>query len=210
MSWLIGGAAVVAALLLGSAAFYFSRSRPVATVLLGLGLVVLAAGDLGPRALASRDVRSDCLVARVSPASSSPLVWQAVTGGVVMEAHVAPEDVAAMVEDRLVGTPFDGADVRLVEGAVRVDGEVASALGSAQISADVEPEVAGDELTWQLGAVMIGGRLVPERLLGDGGNLADLAEGQEDGRCGAGERGHAGSVRSAVLDPDGLTLRLTL
>lgn len=206
MTPIVLGVALAALALLVAGALVVRRRRMLGLVLVGLGVLGLVAGDLVPRELATREVATDCLTASVAPAVS-PLAWQAVTGGVLLDAHVAPRQVETMVSDRLAGTPFAGADVRLVPDAVEVDGRVDSPFGALDVTADLRPTVSDDRLTWDLGTLRVGGRPVPAALLDrfGGGALA----GARGSGCGTGGLGR-GAVRSASVDSSGLVLRVAI
>lgn len=210
MTVIVLGAALCSIAALVAGGHLVRRRRVVLGPLLVVaGVVGLVVGDVVPRQVATRELVTDCLTASVEPVSS-PLAWQAATGGVLVDARVAPEVVSTMVADRLSGTPFADADVRLAADAVEVDGQVDSRLGRLDVTVEVRPEVADDRLTWSFGSILVGGQEVPpalaSRILQSRGQGADGVGGSG---CGSGGLG-GGSVRAAEVDPSGLSVRIAL
>lgn len=208
MTALVLAIAATAVALACAGVFVVPRRPVLAAVLIAVGTATLVAGDLVPRHLATREVDNDCLTATIAP-PPSPLVWQAVSGGVVLEARVASDTVVTMVGNRLADTPLAGGAVELVEQAVEVEGDVESPFGLLPVTAELRPSVEEGRLAWELQTLRVGDRELPaalrERLLG--GRAAQVPTND----CGgdAGPMG-TGTVRSASVDPSGLVLRVSV
>jgi hypothetical protein len=208
MTALVLAAAVCSVVLCVTGVVLARRRLVLGVLLLVTGAIGLVAGDLVPRELATRELVTDCLTASIKPVAS-PLAWQAATGGVLVDARLDADVVTAMIADRLSQSPFDGADVRLGSDAVEVKGRIDSRLGPLDVTAELRPRVADQQLTWSFGSVLVGGRELPaplvKRLLGAKG----LNTAPQRQACGSGGLDR-GTVRSATVGPSGLTLRVSL
>lgn len=183
----------------------------VALALAGISVTLLAAEESVPRLLADRDLRGGCLP---GPASTSivttPITWQVLTGGILVDAEVGRDTVETMIDDRLAQTPLADAKVILADDHIEIAKTIDSPLGELPIVLALAPTVSDGEIGFEPSSLQVNGvALSPSALdqLSQGG-AGGLARGA-DSEC---ERGEGSSVElvRASLTSSGLRLRLRL
>lgn len=174
------------------------------------GLAGLVTLDVVPRHLAGARQVSACgledLDVRIA---SAPISWQLATGGLQGEVRLPAETVDALLTDRLQDSPLVDPRTTLVDGAVRIDAELASPFGKLPVEADIEPTIGDDGLSMHLGGVRVAGNPLPAALLQRSGIAEGIGGGNGAGPCSATGDGSAQARLTGVkVEAEGLVLKV--
>ncbi len=172
--------------------------------------VCLVALETVPRLLVEGEVDACGLEDLDVRLSTTPLAWQAATGGFRSEVRVPADVVTAMVADQLAEGTLVAPQVTLTEDVVLIDAVVDAPMGRVPIEVHLDVSVEEGRLVLAPREVHVAGRVVPADMVGRRSIGRGLGGSEVLGPCTQREPGRRHRVTGVDVDPAGLVLTVVV